>query len=157
MTNRTSTTRRLRVAGATVAIAAAFALTACSSDDTPSDEDVRSSADVAVTSVQEQAEGAISSVQSVASSAAERAGDIFDKAKLDVFVAAFRTGYPQLSADRETQDIESIVTETCPLIDEGASDQEVNAKVQEVAANGSTVPDEDQAARIAQLVRVACG
>ncbi len=96
-------------------------------------------------------------MQSIASSAAERAGDIFDEAKLDVFVAAFRTGYPQLSADRETQDIESIVTETCPLIGEGASDQEVNAKVQEVATNGSTVPDDDQAARIAQLVRVACG
>ncbi|WP_226949774.1 hypothetical protein [Rhodococcus rhodochrous] len=157
MTNRTGTTRRLRVPAAVVAIAAAFALTACSSDDSSSNEDVRSSADVAVTSVQEQAEGAISSVQSIASSAAQRAGHIFDKAKLDIFVAAFRTGYPQLSADRETQDIESIVTETCPLIDEGASDQEVNAKVQEVATNGSTAPDEDQAARIAQLVRAACG
>ncbi|MEU5841969.1 hypothetical protein [Rhodococcus sp. NPDC047139] len=147
----------MRFPVAVTAMVAVFALSACSSEDTPGEEDVRSSASVAVTSVQDQAEGAISSVQSVASSAADRAGDIFDEAKLDVFVAAFRAGFPALSADRETQSIESIVTEACPLIDAGASDQEVNAKVGELATNGSTVPDEDQAARIAQLVRVACG
>ncbi len=147
----------MRLLSAATAIAAAVVLAACSAEDTPSEEDVRSSADVAVTSVQDQAEGAASSVQSIASSAADRAGDIFDEAKIDVFVAAFRAGFPSLSADRETQSIEAIVSETCPLIDGDASDREVNAKVAEVAANGSTVPDEDQAARIAQLVRVACG
>ncbi|UYP19974.1 hypothetical protein OED52_05325 [Rhodococcus sp. Z13] len=157
MTNRTGDARCIRVSAALAAAVAVLTLGACSAEDDTSTADVRSSADAAVTSVQEQAEGAISSVQSIASSAAERAGDLFDEAKLDVFVAAFRTAYPQLSADRETQSIETIVTETCPLIDSGASDQDVNAKVKEVATNGSLEPDDEQTARIAQLVRVACG
>jgi len=138
-------------------VAAVGALTACTSEETPTEDGVRSSADVAATSVQQQAEDAVSSVQSAASSAAGTVGDLFDDAKLGVFVAAFRTGYPALSADRETSSIEEIVTETCPLIESGADDREVNAKVGELAANGSSTPDDDQAARIAQLVRVACG
>ncbi|MFD6857337.1 hypothetical protein ACFWCF_08350 [Rhodococcus sp. NPDC060090] len=137
--------------------ACAGVLSACGEGDSPTSEGVRSSAGVAVTSVQEGAQGAASSVQSAASSAAERAGDWFDSAKLGAFVAAFRAAYPNLSADRETQSIETIVTETCPLIEDGADDAEVNAKVGELAANGSAEPTDDQSARIAQLVRVACG
>ncbi|MEE2035305.1 hypothetical protein [Rhodococcus chondri] len=138
------------------AVAAVGALAGCSSDEAPTDDAVRSSANAAVTSVQQQAEGAVSSVQSAASSAAGSVGNLIDEAKLDVFVAAFRAGYPALSADRETASIEAIVTQTCPLIEGGADDQEVNAKVGELATNGSSVPGDDQAARIAQLVRVAC-
>lgn len=139
------------------AVTAVGMLTACSTEDTATEEDVRSSANAAVTSVQQQAEGAISSVQSAASSAAGNVGSLLDEAKLDVFVAAFRAGYPALSADRETASIEAVVTETCPLLESGADQQEINAKVGELATNGSSVPDDNQAARIAQLVRVACG
>lgn len=146
-----------RVLCVITAVACAGVLSACGEDDSATSEGVRSSAGVAVTSVQEGAEGAASSVQSAASSVAERAGDWFDDAKLGAFVTAFRAAYPNLSSDRETQSIETIVTETCPLIESGADDAEVNAKVGELATNGSTEPTDDQAARIAQLVRVACG
>lgn len=139
------------------AVACAGVLSACGEDDSATSEGVRSSVDVAVTSAQERVEGAASSVQSAASSVAEQAGGWFDEAKLGAFVTAFRAAYPNLSADRETQSIETIVTETCPLIEDGADDAEVNAKVGELAVNGSAEPTDDQAARIAQLVRVACG
>ncbi|WP_407444311.1 hypothetical protein [Rhodococcus sp. (in: high G+C Gram-positive bacteria)] len=149
--------RRTRASIILVAVAVAGALTACSSDDAPTEDGVRSSASEAATNVQEQAGGVLSSVQQAASDAADKAGEVFDDTKMSAFVGAFRAGYPQLAADRETSSIESIVTETCPLIEDGASDQEVNEKVGELAADGTSVPDDEQAARIAQLVRVACG
>ncbi|WP_240955113.1 hypothetical protein [Rhodococcus sp. 105337] len=149
--------RRTRASTMLVAVAVAGALSACSSDDAPTVDGARSSASEAATNVQEQAGGVLSSVQQAASDAADKAGEAFDDAKMSAFVAAFRAGYPQLSADRETSSIESVVTETCPLIEDGAGDQEVNDTVGELAADGTSVPDDEQAARIAQLVRVACG
>lgn len=148
--------RRTRVAIMLVTVGAGV-LTACSAEDAPTEDGVRSSVSEAATNVQDQAGGVASSVREAASGAADKAGDVFDDAKMSAFVGAFRAGYPQLAEDRETSSIETIVTETCPLIDGDASDQEVNEKVGELAANGSSVPDDEQAARIAQLVRIACG
>ncbi|MBH0123715.1 hypothetical protein ACWDUD_02540 [Rhodococcus sp. NPDC003382] len=149
---------RKSVPAAVAALAVACTLAACSSDEdnTPASEEAQSSLGAVVTSVREQAEGAVSSVQSAAESAAEKAGEAIDQAKLSAFVGTFRTAYPDLAADRETESIEKIVTDTCPMIEDGAPQQDIDATVQELATNGSVEPTDDQAARIAQLVKVAC-
>ncbi|NLV80685.1 MAG: hypothetical protein GXY65_15380 [Rhodococcus sp.] len=131
---------------------ATAAIAGCGTDDAPSTDDLRSSAGAVVTSVKEGAEGALSSVQS----AGAQAGDAIDQAQLSAFVAAFRAAYPDLSADRETSSIETIVTETCPLVDEDASDDDIRAKVAETATNGSAEPTDDQVGQITQMVRAAC-
>ncbi|MEZ7240817.1 hypothetical protein [Rhodococcus sp. GXMU-t2271] len=136
-----------KITAVLAASAAAVVLVSCSSGDDASNE-----SDAARTTIG----GAASSLASAASSVAERARGAFDEAKLATFVAAFRTGYPNLAADRDDASIEAIVIETCPLIDSGASDQEVIAKVGELAQNGDTAATEEQAGRISQLVRVAC-
>ncbi|WP_420751647.1 hypothetical protein [Rhodococcus sp. O3] len=148
---------RKSVPAAVAAVAVACTLAACSSDDdTKTNDDVQSSVGAIVTSVREQAEGAVSSVQSAASSAAEKAGEAIDQAKLSAFVGTFRTAYPDLAADRDDQSIEKIVTDTCPMIEDGAPQQDIDATVKELATNGSVEPTDDQTARIAQLVQVAC-
>ncbi|MGV9744513.1 hypothetical protein ACWDTG_06310 [Rhodococcus zopfii] len=148
---------RKSVPAAVAAVAVACTLAACTSeDDTPAGEQLQSSVGAVMTSVREQAEGAVSSVQSAASSAAEQAGGAIDQAKLSAFVSTFRTAYPDLAADRETQSIEKIVTDTCPMIEDQAPQEDIDATVKELATNGSVAPTDDQAARIAQLVKVAC-
>ncbi|MDV2476409.1 hypothetical protein ACFWDA_06120 [Rhodococcus zopfii] len=148
---------RKSVPAAVAAVAVACTLAACTSEeDTPAGEQLQSSVGAVMTSVREQAEGAVSSVQSAASSAAEQAGGAIDQAKLSAFVGTFRTAYPDLAADRETQSIEKIVTDTCPMIEDQAPQEDIDATVKELATNGSVAPTDDQAARIAQLVKVAC-
>lgn len=148
---------RKSVPAAVAAVAVACTLAACTSEeDTPAGEQLQSSVGAVMTSVREQAEGAVSSVQSAASSAAEQAGGAIDQAKLSAFVSTFRTAYPDLAADRETQSIEKIVTDTCPMIEDQAPQEDIDATVKELATNGSVAPTDDQAARIAQLVKVAC-
>jgi hypothetical protein len=118
------------------AVAALFLLTACGSDDETS-----------------APESTTRPAGSVASSVVQRA---VDAAKLGTFVATFRTGYPNLADGRDDASIEAIVTETCPLIDDGASDEEINSRVAELSANGAVTPTDQQVDRITQLVRAAC-
>ena len=125
---------RRSVPAVVAVVAVACTLAACSTDDdTPAGEQLQSSVGAVVTSVREQAEGAVSSVQSVASSAAEQAGVAVDQAKLSAFVGTFRTAYPNLAADRETQSIEKIVTDTCPMIADGSPQEDIPAPI----SNGS--------------------
>lgn len=145
-----------RMVGLAAAVAVVGALAACGSDDTPTADEARASAEAAATSLQEGVEGAVSSVQSAAEEATDNLGGALDDAQLTVFVATFRTAYPQLSADRETASIETIVTETCPLIAANADAEEIDAKVEELATNGSSAPTADQVGQIVQMVRAAC-
>lgn len=107
-------------------------------------------------SIQATASGLVSSIQATASSAVSGIGGAWDDAKLMGFVAAFRTAYPNLSSDRDDESIESIVKETCTVIESGASNEQQVAKVKETATNGGTAPTDDQADRILQLVKPAC-
>ncbi|GAB2658285.1 hypothetical protein ABI214_06570 [Prescottella soli] len=150
------------------ASALAFGLSACTNNGGTSEE-TKEKISSAVTStpetgpgealrssVQQTASGLVSSVQETASSVVSGIGGAWDQAKLTAFTATFRTAYPNLSSDRSDDSIESIVKETCTAIDAGASDQALVAKVTQVATNDGTVPTEDQANRILQLVRPAC-
>ena len=139
---------------AVTASALVCTVTACTGDGTSDETKAKISS--AVTSTPGSGEGLRSSVQETASSAASGIAGAWDEAKLTAFVAAFRTAYPNLSSDRDDASIESIVVQTCPDIDSGASDEELVAKVPAVAANGGTAPTGDQAQRILQLVRPAC-
>lgn len=144
---------------ATIVTASALvvALAACSNDGGTS-EDTKAKITSAVTSTTESGPGEAmrSSIEATASSAVSGIGKAWDDAKLTAFVAAFRTAYPNLSSDRDDESIESIVKETCTAREAGASDEEQVAKVKEVATNDGTVPTEDQANRILQLVKPAC-
>ncbi|PTR30356.1 hypothetical protein C8K36_102204 [Rhodococcus sp. OK519] len=154
--------------GIVTATAVVLTLGACSNDNGTSEETKEkiSSAVTSTTepgpgeamrsSIQSTASGMVSSIQATASSAVSGIGGAWDNAKLTGFVATFRTAYPNLSSDRDDESIESVVKETCTAIDSGASDDEVTAKVKETAANGGTVPTDDQADRILQMVRPAC-
>ncbi|CAM3153932.1 Lipoprotein [Prescottella defluvii] len=142
------------------ATAVVLALGSCTNDNGASEE-TKAKISSAVTSTPENSEtgpgeALRSSIEATASSAVSGIGKAWDNAKLTAFTAAFRTAYPNLSSDRDDESIESIVKETCTAIDAGASDQELTDKVTEVATNDGTVPTEDQAARILQIVRPAC-
>ncbi|QKT14010.1 hypothetical protein HUN07_07995 [Rhodococcus sp. W8901] len=137
------------------ATTAVFVITACSNDGGTSQE-TKEKISSAATSEPGPGEALRSSIESTASSAVSGISGAWDQAKLTAFTATFRTAYPNLSSDRDDESIESIVKETCTAIDSGASDQDLVAKVTEVATNDGTVPTEDQANRILQIVRPAC-
>lgn len=139
--NKHRATVGLMIAAATIGFT-----TACSSDDN----------DTSDSSVSSSASTAASSVSSAASSVASRAGDAFDSAKLTAFVVAFRTGYHDLSTDRDDDSIKKIVTDTCALRDKDATDDEQKVAIIALAANGSTTPSDEQASRILDMVVPAC-
>ncbi|MDH6283531.1 hypothetical protein M2284_000292 [Rhodococcus sp. LBL1] len=144
---------------ATIVTASAlvFGLSACTNNGGTSEE-TKEKISSAVTSTPETGPGEAlrTSVQETASSVVSGIGGAWDQAKLTAFTATFRTVYPNLSSDRSDESIESIVKETCTAIDSGANDQEQVAKVTQVATNDGTVPTQDQANRILQLVKPAC-
>lgn len=146
------------------ASALVFALGACSNDGGTSEE-TKEKISSAVTSTPESGSGeglqssassVVSGLQESASSAVSGINKAWDDAKLATFVASFRTFYPNLSSDRDDESIQSVVKDTCSAIDEGATDDEQVAKVKETATNGDTVPTDDQAHRILQMVKPAC-
>lgn len=59
----------------------------------------------------------------------------FDQAKLDAFVVAFRTGYSDLSEDRDDDSIENIVIASCNDLANGISEEQVTEKIRVLAAN----------------------
>lgn len=79
-----------------------------------------------------------------------------DQAKLAAFVVAFRTGYSQLSEDRDDASIEKIVLTSCNDLANGADQQQVTANIRTLAANKGTDVSQDQAERIYDMVTPAC-
>jgi len=146
-------------ATATIVTASAlvFGLSACNNNGGTSEE-TKEKISSAVTSTPEAGPGEAlrSSVQETASSVVSGITGAWDQAKLNTFTAGFRTLYPNLASDRSDESIESIVKETCTAIESGASDQQQVAKVTQTATNHGTVPTEDQANRILQMVKPAC-
>ncbi len=80
----------------------------------------------------------------------------FDQAKLDAFVVAFRSGYSDLSEDRDDDSIENIVIASCNALANGVSEEQVTEKIRVLAANKGTEPSQDQAERIYDIVTPAC-
>nr|NKW58667.1 hypothetical protein [Prescottella equi] len=80
----------------------------------------------------------------------------FDQAKLDAFVVAFRSGYSDLSEDRDDDSIENIVIASCNDLANGVSEEQVTEKIRVLAANKGTERSQDQAERIYDIVTPAC-
>jgi len=150
---------RNKLASGIMIAAAAIAFTsACSNDD---DNDstgasVTTSASSTADDLGDKASGAASSASSAVSSAAEKAGDAFDSAKEAAFVAAFRTGYSDLSTDRDDDSLKAIAEDPCALREKGAGDDELKAAIKGTAANGTTVPSDEQASHILDMVVPVC-
>lgn len=135
-------------AAVTITAAAALALVGCSSNNEASQPEQDTGS--ATTSA-----GAAATT-SAGAAAATTAQSTIDKAKLTAFVAAFRTGYSELSRDRSDEDIEKIATESCAQLADGTDRQTVTVQIEALAAHGGTTPTSDQAENIYRLVAAAC-
>ncbi|WP_420880969.1 hypothetical protein [Rhodococcus sp. (in: high G+C Gram-positive bacteria)] len=154
--NRKKIASAIMIASATVVFASS-----CSSDDNDStDASVTASATTTASSAAndlgDKASEMASSASSAASSVAAGAGDAVDSAKQAAFVATFRASYSDLATDRDDDSIEAIVDDTCALREKGASDDELKEAVKGLAANGTTVPSDEQASRILDMAVAAC-
>ncbi len=85
-----------------------------------------------------------------------QAGDAVDSAKQAAFVATFRASYSDLATDRDDDSIKAITEDTCALREKGATDDELKEAVKGLAANGTTVPSDEQASRILDMAVAAC-
>ncbi|TSD47581.1 hypothetical protein FFI94_016530 [Rhodococcus sp. KBS0724] len=79
-----------------------------------------------------------------------------DRGKLTAFVVAFRTRYPDLSRDRDDQDIKEIVLDTCDDIADGDTRQQVSDEIRDQAEHNGLVPTQAQIDEIYDMVIPAC-
>jgi len=141
------------IATALVGAGAVLTLTACGDDnDDSTDTTMQTSMEMPATTETETETGE-SSPTSVTST--EQLGTV-DQAKLDAFVVAFRTGYSDLSEDRDDDSIENIVITSCNDLANGVSEEQVTDKIRVLAANKGTEPSQDQAEQIYDIVTPAC-
>ncbi|KAF0957365.1 hypothetical protein [Rhodococcus sp. T7] len=98
----------------------------------------------------------VSSAREELDSAQETAEARLDDAKLAAFVVSFRTGYADLSRDRDDEDIEQIAITSCTDIAQGADEQAVKSTIGSLAENNGTRPTPEQTQQIYVLVRPAC-
>lgn len=117
-------------------------LTGCSSQD-------RSEADDTLSDV-------AGSASSVASSVGERAGSLFDDAKVQGFVVAFRTQFGALADSRDDTAIENLLTSTCTEIASGTDESSIVSQLEIEAASGDAKPSTEQAQRIFDQAKLAC-
>ncbi|QCQ93325.1 hypothetical protein [Rhodococcus sp. SGAir0479] len=146
---------RKAIATAAIGIAAVTSLVACGNDD--SDETPATTENETTTSMMEEptttAENTTAGETSVTST--DQLGT-FDQAKIDAFVAAFRTRYSDLSQDRDDDSIENIVIDSCQQLANGVDEQQVTEKIRVSAANGGTQPTQEEAEQIYDMVTPAC-
>ncbi|MFZ2529688.1 MAG: hypothetical protein WAX14_18865 [Rhodococcus sp. (in: high G+C Gram-positive bacteria)] len=140
------------IAAALVASGAVLSLAACSDDDSGS-ESVTVTTTETVESQPTTSEETTTTTTSVTSS--DQLGR-FDQTKLAAFVVAFRTGYSDLSEDRDDASIEDIVIASCNDLASGVSEEQVTERIVMLAANGEAQPSPEQAERIYDLVTPAC-
>jgi hypothetical protein len=139
------------IATALVGAGAVLTLTACGDDnDDSTDTTMQTSMEMPATSETESGESSPTSVTST-----EQLGTV-DQAKLDAFVVAFRSGYSDLSQDRDDDSIENIVITSCNDLANGVSEEQVTDKIRMLAANRGTEPSQDQAEQIYDIVTPAC-
>ncbi|MFM1722481.1 MULTISPECIES: hypothetical protein [Rhodococcus] len=139
------------IATALVGAGAVLTLAACGDDkDDSTDTTMQTSMEMPATTETETGEASPTSVTST-----EQLGTV-DQAKLDAFVVAFRTGYSDLSEDRDDDSIENIVITSCNDLANGVSEEQVTDKIRVLAANKGTEPSQDQAERIYDIVTPAC-
>ncbi|CAM3052381.1 Lipoprotein [Prescottella defluvii] len=139
------------IATALVGAGAVLTLSACGDgNDDNTDTTMQTSMEMPVTTETETDGSSPSSVTST-----EQLGTI-DQAKLDAFVVSFRTGYADLSADRDDDSIENIVITSCNDLANGVREEQVTEKIRVLAANNGTEPSQDQAEQIYDIVTPAC-
>ena len=144
----------------TAAAAAALLITGCSSEDQQNASDTAgnllTSANEAAGDVGNSIESASPGIQSSAAGALDRAGELFDDAKGETFVAAYKTQFASLADGKSDDDIKALLTSTCQQISDGADQPTVVASIQQEAANNGTNPSEDVANRIYDQAKIAC-
>lgn len=139
------------IATALVGAGAVLTLTACGDDnDDSTDTTMQTSLEMPATTETETGESSPTSVTST-----EQLGTV-DQAKFDAFVVTFRTGYSDLSEDRDDDSIENIVITSCNDLANGVSEEQVTDKIRVLAANKGTEPSQDQAEQIYDIVTPAC-
>ena len=139
------------IATALVGAGAVLPLAGCGDgNDDNTDNTMQTSMEMPATTETESEESAPTSVTST-----DQLGT-FDQAKLDAFVVAFRSGYSDLSEDRDDDSIENIVIASCNDLANGVSEEQVTEKIRVLAANKGTEPSQDQAERIYDIVTPAC-
>ncbi|NKS54051.1 hypothetical protein GS500_13795 [Rhodococcus hoagii] len=139
------------IATALVGAGAVLPLAGCGAgNDDNTDTTMQTSMEMPATTETESEESTPTSVTST-----DQLGT-FDQAKLDAFVVAFRSGYSDLSEDRDDDSIENIVIASCNDLANGVSEEQVTEKIRVLAANKGTEPSQDQAERIYDIVTPAC-
>ncbi|NKS72589.1 hypothetical protein GS966_13805 [Rhodococcus hoagii] len=139
------------IATALVGAGAVLPLAGCGDgNDDNTDTTMQTSMEMPATTETESEESAPTSVTST-----DQLGT-FDQAKLDAFVVAFRSGYSDLSEDRDDDSIENIVIASCNDLANGVSEEQVTERIRVLAANKGTEPSQDQAERIYDIVTPAC-
>ncbi len=137
------------IAAALVASGAVLSLAACGDDDSDSASVTNDNSVEQPTSAEETtaAETSVTSTEQLGT---------FDQAKLSAFVVAFRTGYSDLSENRDDASIENIVITSCNDLANGVDEQQVTEKIVTLAANNEAQPPPEQAEQIYDLVTPAC-
>lgn len=139
------------IAAALVASGAVLSLAACSNDDSGSES-------VTVTTTKTVESQPTTSEETTTTTSVTSSDQLgrFDQTKLAAFVVAFRTGYSDLSNDRDDASIEDIVIASCNDLASGVSEEQVTERIVTLAANGEAQPSPEQAERIYDLVTPAC-
>ncbi|OZC55187.1 hypothetical protein CH267_11295 [Rhodococcus sp. 06-621-2] len=132
---------RTRTAALSVVIGALL-LAGCTAED-------RSDADRSL-------ENAAGSASSIATSVRDRAGSVFDEAKVQAFVVAFRAQFGGLAEGRDDTAIENLLSSTCTEIAGGTPESDIVAQLEVEAAEGDAVPTTEQAQRIYDQAALAC-
>lgn len=101
-------------------------------------------------------DNAAGTASSVASSVGERAGSLFDDAKVHAFVVAFRAQFGALAESRDDNAIKNLLTSTCTEIASGTDESAVVAELEFEAASGENRPTTEQAQRIFDQAALAC-
>ncbi|MBH0120412.1 hypothetical protein ACWDUD_08645 [Rhodococcus sp. NPDC003382] len=138
------------IAAALVASGAVLSLAACSDDDSDSASVTTDNSVEMQTPTEEETTADETTVTSTDELGA------FDQAKLSAFVVAFRTGYSDLSENRDDASIENIVITSCNDLASGADEQQVTQQIMTLAANNDVQPTAEQAEQIYDLVTPAC-
>jgi hypothetical protein len=140
--------RAMRIAAAALAASAtalALFVTGCS-DDEPTAQEATSSS----------ASAAMSSARSTAESLQNKAGEMWDDAKVGGFVAAYKAAYAPLAEGKSDEDIKAILVDTCGDISDGKSEAEVKDELSERASNNGDKPSSMQVDTMYLLIRPLC-
>ncbi|SNS40406.1 hypothetical protein [Rhodococcoides kyotonense] len=101
-------------------------------------------------------DNAAGSASSVAASVGEQAGNLFDDAKVQAFVVAFRAQFGALAENRDDNAIKALLNSTCVEIASGTDESAIVSELEVEAASGDARPSTEQAQRIYDQAKLAC-